>query len=221
MHTIRELRWNSKNFNFLIFKDYIFLNKKIMIFSKANLYKLKKMLLSLSEIPTKEGIVLITDSDDMEVGLEVFVDGDEGLVPAPDGEYTVDESIVVVEGGKIVSITEKPIEQPIETPVETPMQNEEKPEEKPEEKMEEPSTEPTEPTEPMEPSTEELKNLIEEQKSMIETLKSENETLKAEIEDLKKKLEEPLAQPAEEQFKNTKPIEKETKIDFSKYIKRK
>ena len=189
-----------------------------MIFSKQNLYKLKKMLLSLSEIPTKEGIVLITDSDNMEVGLEVFVDGDAGLTPAPDGEYTVDENIVVVEGGKIVEIKEKPIEQPVETPIETPMQNEEKPVEKPEEKMEEPSTEPTE---PMEPTIEELKNLIEEQKSMIETLKAENETLKSEIEDLKKKLEAPLAQSAEEEFKNEKTIEKETKIDFSKYIKRK
>lgn len=193
-----------------------------MIFSKANLYKLKKMLLSLSEIPTKEGIILITDSDDMEVGLEVFVDGDAGLEPAPDGEYTVDDNIVVVEGGKIIEIKERPIEQPVETPeepIETPM---EKPEEKMEEPIETPIDNPEEPsTEPMEPSIEELKNLIEEQKSMIETLKSENETLKAEIEELKKKLEEPLAEPAEEQFKNEKPIEKETKIDFSKYIKRK
>ena len=188
-----------------------------MIFSKQNLYKLKKMLLSLSEVTTKEGVVLITDSDDMEVGLEVFVDGDAGLEPAPDAEYTVNESIIVVEGGKIVEIKEKPLEQPVETPetVETPMENEEKPVEKPEEKPME------NPEEPMEPSIEELKNLIEEQKTMIETLKSENENLKAEIEELKKKLEEPIAQPAEEQFKNTKPIEKETKIDFSKYIKRK
>ena len=169
------------------------------------------MLLSLSEIPTKEGVILITDGD-IEVGMEVFVDGDEGLIPANDGEYTVDESIVVVEGGKIVEIKEKPIEQPIETPIETPMQEEEKPEEKMEEPIETPIDN---------PSTEELKNLIEEQKTMIESLKSENESLKAEIEELKKKLEEPLAEPAEEQFKNDKPIEKETKIDFSKYIKRK
>ena len=183
-----------------------------MIFSKANLYKLKKMLLSLSEVTTKEGIVLITDSDDLEVGMEVFVDGDEGLTPAPDGEYTVEESIVVVEGGKIVEIKEKPIEQPIDTPIETPMQEEEKPEEKMETPIETPIDTPT---------IEELKNLIEEQKTMIENLKVENETLKAEIEELKKKLEEPLAEPAEEQFKNDKPIEKETKIDFSKYIKRK
>lgn len=183
-----------------------------MIFSKQNLYKLKKMLLSLSEVTTKEGIVLITDSDNMEVGLEVFVDGDAGLEPAPDGEYTVDDNIVVVQGGKIVEIKEKPIEQPIEEPVETPMENEEKPEEKMEEKPME---------NPEEPTIEELKTLIEEQKTVIEEQKSEIETLKAEIEDLKKKLEEPMAEPAEEQFKNEKPIEKETKIDFSKYIKRK
>ena len=217
MLMIRELRWNSKKSNFLIFILYIFLNKKIMIFSKQNLYKLKKMLLSLSEIPTKEGIVLITDSDNMEVGLEVFVDGDAGLEPAPDGEFTVDDNIILVEGGKIVEIKEKPIEQPMEPVVETPMQNEEKPEEKMEEK---PIDNPEEPSE--ESSTiDDLNSIIEEQKAMIETLKSENETLKAEIEDLKKKLEEPMAEPAEEQFKNEKPIEKETKIDFSKYIKRK
>ena len=179
-----------------------------MIFSKQNLYKLKKMLLSLSEIPTKEGIILITDSDEMEVGLEVFVDGDAGLEPAPDGEYTVDENIILVEGGKIISITEKPIEQPVETP-------EEKPEEKMEETIEIPIDTPEEPT------IEELKNLVEEQKTVIEGQKAEIETLKSEIEDLKKKLEEPIAQPAEEEFKNEKPIEKETKIDFSKYIKRK
>ena len=195
-----------------------------MIFSKQNLYKLKKMLLSLSEVTTKEGIVLITDSDDMEVGLEVFVDGDAGLEPAPDGEFTVGDIIILIEGGKIVEIKEKPLEQPMEPVVENPMENMEKPEEKPEEKPMENLEEPIDnPEEPMEESStiDDLNSIIEEQKSMIEQLKSENETLKSEIEELKKKLEEPLAQPAEEQFKNTKPIEKETKIDFSKYIKRK
>ena len=176
-----------------------------MIFSKQNLYKLKKMLLSLSEISTNEGL-LIYDGDNLEVGDEVFMEGEEGLTPAKDGLYTYDNEIIEVEGGVVKTISEKEVEQPKE-----PMQEEEKPEEK----METPIDNPEE------PSIEELKNLIEEQKSMIESLKSENETLKAEIEDLKKKLEAPLAEPAEEQFKNTKPIEKETKIDFSKYIKRK
>ena len=173
-----------------------------MIFSKANLFKLKKALLSLEEISTEEGIVLITDTDDLTVGLEVFVDGTDGLEPAKDGEYTVGENIVTVEGGKIISIVEKPIEQPTEEPV--------KPVE--EQPMEE---------QPMEtPTVDELQTIIDEQKAMIEELKAEIENLKVENEDLKKKLEEPAAQPAEEDFKNQKPNEKEKKIDFSKYIKR-
>ena len=186
-----------------------------MIFSKANLFKLKKALLSLEEITTKEGIVLITDTDDLTVGLEVFVDGQDGLEPAKDGEYTVGENIVTVEGGKIISIVEKPIEQPTEEPV--------KPvEEQPME--EQPTEQPVETVETVEtiegPSIEELNAIIEEQKSVIEGLKAEIENLKVENEDLKKKLEEPSASPAEEDFKNQKPNEKEKKIDFSKYIKR-
>ena len=185
-----------------------------MIFSKANLFKLKKALLSLEEISTKEGIVLITDTDNLTVGLEVFVDGDEGLEPTPDGEYTVGESIVTVEGGKIISIVEKPVEQPTEEPV--------KPVEEVVESMEEQPVETVETVEPIVegPTVDELQTIIDEQKAMIEELKAEIETIKSENEELKKKLEEPAAQPAEEDFKNQKPNEKEKKIDFSKYIKR-
>ena len=182
-----------------------------MIFSKANLFKLKKALLSLEEISTKEGIVLVTDTDNLTVGLEVFVDGDEGLEPTPDGEYTVGESIVTVEGGKIISIVEKPIEQPVEPVEEQPM--EEQPMETP---METPIEEPIVEG----PTVDELQAIIDEQKAMIEELKAEIETIKSENEELKKKLEEPAAQSAEEDFKNQKPNEKEKKIDFSKYIKR-
>ena len=184
-----------------------------MIFSKANLFKLKKALLSLSEVSTKEGVILITDSENLSVGDEVFVDGTEGLEPAKDGEYTVDENIVTVEGGKIVAIVEKPIEQPTE---ETP--TEETPMEQVETVVEE---QPVETVETIEgPTVDELNEIINEQKSVIEQLKSEIENLKKENEDLKKKLEEPAAQSAEEDFKNQKPNENEKKIDFSKYIKR-
>ena len=192
-----------------------------MIFSKANLFKLKKALLSLEEITTKEGIVLITDTDDLTVGLEVFVDGTEGLEPAKDGEYTVGENIVTVEGGKIISIVEKPIEQPTEEPVK-PVEEEQPMEEQPkEEPMEEqPNETPIEEPIVEGPTVDELQTIIDEQKAMIEQLKAEIETIKSENEELKKKLEEPSASPAEEDFKNQKPNEKEKKIDFSKYIKR-
>lgn len=190
-----------------------------MIFSKANLFKLKKALLSLEEVTTEEGIVLITDDETLEVGMEVFVDGTDGLEPAKDGEYTVKENIVTVEGGKIISIVEKPIEQPTE---ETP--TEETPMEQVETVEEQPTEQPVETVETVEtiegPTVDELNAIIEEQKAMIENLKAEIETIKSENEELKKKLEEPAAKSAEEDFKNQKPNENEKKIDFSKYIKR-
>ena len=192
-----------------------------MIFSKANLFKLKKALLSLEEVTTEEGIVLITDDEKLEVGMEVFVDGTDGLEPAKDGEYTVKGNIVTVEGGKIVSIVEKPIEQPTEEPVK-PV--EEQPMEQVETVEEQPTEQPVETVETVEtvegPTVDELQAIIDEQKAMIEELKAEIEGLKTENEDLKKKLEEPSAKSAEEDFKNQKPNEKEKKIDFSKYIKR-
>ena len=177
-----------------------------MIFSKDKLLKLKRALLNLGEISTNEGL-LIYDGENLEVGKEVFVEGDEGLVPAKDGLYTYNNEIIEVEGGVVKTISEKEVEQPTEEVVEEVV----------EEPMEEQPTE-----EPIVegPSIEELNAIIDEQKSVIEGLKAEIETIKAENEELKKKLEEPAAQSAEEDFKNQKPNENEKKIDFSKYIKR-
>ena len=206
MLTIRGWTLNLRNYNFLIFREDIFLNKSNMIFSKDKLLKLKRALLNLGEISTNEGL-LIYDGENLEVGKEVFVEGDEGLVPAKDGLYTYNNEIIEVEGGVVKTISEKEVEQPTEEVVEEVV----------EEPMEEQPTE-----EPIVegPSIEELNAIIDEQKSVIEGLKAEIETIKAENEELKKKLEEPAASPAEEDFKNQKPNENEKKIDFSKYIKR-
>lgn len=186
-----------------------------MIFSKDKLLKLKRALLNLGEISTNEGL-LIYDGENLEVGKEVFVEGDEGLVPAKDGLYTYNNEIIEVEGGVVKTISEKEVEQPteevVEEVVEEPM--EEQPTETPtEQPMETPIEEPT-------VTVDELQAIIDEQKAMIEQLKAEIEAIKAENEELKKKLEEPSAKSAEEDFKNQKPNENEKKIDFSKYIKR-
>ena len=185
-----------------------------MIFSKDKLLKLKRALLNLGEISTNEGL-LIYDGENLEVGKEVFVEGDEGLVPAKDGLYTYNNEIIEVEGGVVKTISEKEVDQPTEEPVK-PVEEQPK-----DESMEEQPVETVETVETIEgPSIEELNAIIEEQKSVIEGLKAEIENLKVENEELKKKLEEPAAQSAEEDFKNQKPNEKEKKIDFSKYIKR-
>lgn len=182
-----------------------------MIFSKDKLLKLKRALLNLGEISTNEGL-LIYDGENLEVGKEVFVEGDEGLVPAKSGLYTYNNEIIEVEGGVVKTISEKEVEQPTEEPVETVVE---------ETPMEEQPVETVETVETIEgPTVDELQAIIDEQKAMIEQLKAEIETIKSENEDLKKKLEEPSAKSAEEDFKNQKPNEKEKKIDFSKYIKR-
>ena len=216
MLTIRGLKSNLRNYNFLIFREDIFLKKKSMIFSKDKLLKLKRALLNLGEITTNEGL-LIYDGENLEVGKEVFVESDEGLVPAKDGFYTYNNEIIEVEGGVVKTISEKEVEQPTEEPVK-PVEEEQPMEEQPME--EQPNETPIEEPIVEGPTVDELQAIIDEQKAMIEQLKAEIETIKAENEELKKKLEEPSAQPAEEDFKNQKPNEKEKKIDFSKYIKR-
>ena len=181
-----------------------------MIFSKDKLLKLKRALLNLGEISTNEGL-LIYDGENLEVGKEVFVEGDEGLVPAKDGLYTYNNEIIEVEGGVVKTISEKEVEQPTEEVVEEVVE---------EQPTETPTEQPTEEPIVEGPTVDELNAIIDEQKAMIEQLKAEIETIKSENEELKKKLEEPAAQPAEEDFKNQKPNENEKKIDFSKYIKR-
>ena len=199
-----------KKVKFHSHRTFIFLNKSSMIFSKDKLLKLKRALLNLGEISTNEGL-LIYDGENLEVGKEVFVEGDEGLVPAKDGLYTYNNEIIEVEGGVVKTISEKEVEQPTEEVVEEVV----------EEQMEEQPVETVETVETIEgPTVDELNAIIEEQKSVIEQLKAEIEGLKTENEDLKKKLEEPAAKSAEEDFKNQKPNENEKKIDFSKYIKR-
>ena len=196
-----------------------------MIFSKAKLFKLKKALLSLNSISTEEG-ELIYDGDVLQVGNEVFVDGEDGMTPAPDKDYICGEEIITVEGGIVTSIVAKPIEQPVEEVVEEVVEEQPKEEpvveeevvedvveEQPEEVVEEEPVVEEEIVE--EPTVEELNQIIEEQKTVIDDLKKE-------IEELKRKLEEPTAQSAEDEFeKQTKPINEKQEIDFSKYIKRK
>ena len=73
--------------------------------SKKYRLTLARLLKLYKEVDTDKGI-LIAEAENLEVGTEVFIDGEEGLVPASDDVY-VDESNKIsykVEGGTIVSI---------------------------------------------------------------------------------------------------------------------
>ena len=76
--------------------------------NKGYRLQLAKLLKLYKEVATEEA-TLIAEADEIEVGTEVFVEGEEGMTPAPDGEYndTVNNRIIVVVGGTITEIREK------------------------------------------------------------------------------------------------------------------
>lgn len=166
-----------------------------MKFNKTKLFELKKALLQLAEIATEEGVTLIAEKD-MEVGIEVFVQGDEGLVPASDGTYTYNGQTITVEGGVVKAIEETRTEEnEPETPAEanTEMENNEE------------QTEENEPETPAEAS--ETNAEVDRLKALVDDLTSRLETANARIAELEEKLKEPVADSVDDEFKKT---EKET-----------
>ena len=142
----------------------------------SKLYKLAKMILSLSEIKTNKG-ELISETV-IEVGSEVFIeDANDMLVPAPDGEYvTQDEVTIVVADGKVVEIREKETE---EAPAEEQPTEEAPVEDDKDKRIAE-----------LEAQIDELNQVIVEKDELIG--------------ELRKKLEETDTKPAEEQLKSQK-----------------
>lgn len=54
---------------------------------------------------TKEGVKIVTESDDWANGVEVFVEVDGVIQPAPDGDHTLEDgTVITVSGGKITEI---------------------------------------------------------------------------------------------------------------------
>lgn len=158
----------------------------------SKLYKLAKMILNLAEIKTNKG-ELISETL-IEVGSEVFIDVNDMLVPAPDGEYvTQDELTIVVANGKVAEMREKeqkeaPVE---EQPTEEPLAEEQPTEEQ------EPEQEPE-----ADPKDEEIARL----QAQIEELNAIIVEKDAEIGRLKSELEKSDSKPAEEQLKSQKVV---------------
>ena len=159
----------------------------------SKLYKLAKMILSLSEVKTNKG-ELISETV-IEVGSEVFIeDANDMLVPAPDGEYvTQDEVTLVVADGKVVEIREKEVE---EQPTE----------EKPKQPVEEPLVEEPVEEQPTEesPVEDERDKRIAELEAQIDELNQVIVEKDEEIGRLKAELEKSDSKPAEEQLKSQK-----------------
>ena len=158
----------------------------------SKLYKLAKMVLNLAEIKTNKG-ELISETI-IEVGSEVFIDVNDMLVAAPDGEYvTQDEVTIVVANGKVVEIREKePEEQPTEEqPMEETLAEEQPTEEQPTEEA---------------PAEDERDKRIAELEAQVEELNNIIVEKDEEIGRLKAELEKSDAEPAEEQLKSQKVV---------------
>lgn len=165
---------------------------------KTKLLKLAKMILSIQEIESDKGTLIINEP--LAVGVEVFTEVEGEVVPATDGEYIVDTNKVEIKDGKVESIevveTEEVAEEATEEIVEEVV--EEKLEEEPttKEPVEEPQTEPNE----KDLRIEELEGLLKDRDAVIEEL-----TAKI------KELEEQVNKPVEEPVKMSAVVKQSTK----------
>ena len=186
---------------------------------------LKVMLKALLDLKMSEVITdkatLIYDADILEEGVEVFVQDPENadkVIPAEDGEYTIEEEkkIVVVKDGKVAEVKE--MEQAEET-TET--------------------TDTTDTTEVVEaeviaetpaedPIAEEVTEETEDDKRLIEMLDTITElsnrlaALEGKLTEMEERLSKVEGQPAAEPIEDeNKPAEEEVKASRLSYLKKK
>ena len=147
----------------------------------------KSIFTQFGSVVSAEGQQIIWDQDgELAEGYDVYMEqedenGELQYVPVPDGEYRVEDKVIVIADGKVSEIKE-------ETTVE--------PEEKPAEMEETPA-----PEAPADPTTEEVVTTDEEpfdaEKAYAE-LKGLYDALKGEVEALKEQLGKLLEVPTEE-----------------------
>ena len=147
----------------------------------------KSIFTQFGSVVSAEGQQIIWDQDgELAEGYDVYMEqedenGELQYVPVPDGEYRVEDKVIVIADGKVSEIKE-------ETTVE--------PEEKPAEMEETPA-----PEQPADPTTAEVVTTDEEpfdpEKAYAE-LKSMYDALKGEVEVLKEQLGKLLEVPVEE-----------------------
>lgn len=197
-------------------------NKQIKKTENMNLKVMLKALLDLkmSEVITDKA-TLIYDADILEEGVEVFVQDPENadkVIPAEDGEYTIEEEkkIVVVKDGKVAEVKE--MEQAEET-TETPEATEVVEAEEIVETVETPAEDPI--AEEVTEETETEKRLSEILDTVTE-LANRLSALEGKLTEMEERLSkvegEPAAEPIEDE---NKPAEEEVKASRLSYLKKK
>lgn len=153
----------------------------------SKVIKLWKQMLNLASLKTDKGELII--ENELAEGIEVFVEVEGEFKPALDGEYTLEDKVIVVLEGKVSEIKEIEKEEEVIK------------EEELEETIEEIVEEVLEPSKEEEylKRIEELEALLKEKDELVKKLEDELKE-KNEILD---KLKESAAEPAKEQFKKS------------------
>lgn len=182
---------------------------------------LKVMLKALLDLKMSEVITdkatLIYDADILEEGVEVFVQDPENadkVIPAEDGEYTIEEEkkIVVVKDGKVAEVKEMETTETAETTGTTEVVEAEAVVETPAE----------------EPIAEEVTEETKDDKRLVEILNTVTEltnrlsALEGKLTEMEERLSKVEGQPAAEPIEDeNKPAEEEVKASRLSYLKKK
>ena len=185
---------------------------------------LKVMLKALLDLKMSEVITdkatLIYDADILEEGVEVFVQDPENadkVIPAEDGEYTIEEEkkIVVVKDGKVAEVKEMETEETTETAETT-------------DTTEVVEAEAVVETPAEDPIAEEVTEDTEDDKRLVEILNTVTEltnrlsALEGKLTEMEERLSKVEGEPAAEPIENeNKPAEEEVKASRLSYLKKK
>ena len=149
----------------------------------------KSIFTQFGSVVSAEGQQIIWDQDgELAEGYDVYMEqedenGEIQYVPVPDGEYRVEDKVIVIADGKVTEIKEETTVEPEETPAA---------------QMEET---PAAPETPADPTTEEVVTTDEapfDPEKAYAELKDMYDALKSEVEALKEQLGKLLEVPAEE-----------------------
>lgn len=148
----------------------------------------KSIFTQFGSVISAEGQQIIWDQDgELAEGYDVYMEqedenGELQYVPVPDGEYRVEDKVIVIADGKVSEIREETTVEPAEEPAQM-------------------AETPAAPEAPADPTTEEIITTDEEpfdaEKAYAE-LKGMYDALKGEVEVLKEQLGKLLAVPAED-----------------------
>ena len=151
----------------------------------AKLIKLAKLVMSFKSVTTDKQTLIY--NNDLEVGVEVFVEDDSTgeILPAPNGDYTTEDMVITVAEGVITEV--KPVEEPEE--IEEPSKEPDEEEFAETEEIEQINTEPE--VDEKQAIIDELTAAIAEKDAQIADLQVKIEELTAELQ----KANEPVVEP--------------------------